>query len=116
MLLSSVFFNDTATTEIYTLSLHDALPIWHILAKIYCDIAIAIGLVGGDRSTAKSREDVPRDRFETTAIVSPLVGRLRIDADHLRDLIIMAKIKCAVFADDTIDRPHACDVIAPSGR
>src|SRR5260370_42654249 len=29
-LLSSFvfFFNDTATTEIYTLSLHDALPIW----------------------------------------------------------------------------------------
>src|SRR3989441_10931731 len=25
------FFNDTATTEIYTLSLHDALPIWLIL-------------------------------------------------------------------------------------
>src|SRR5437899_3434900 len=28
-LISPVFlFNDTATTEIYTLSLHDALPIW----------------------------------------------------------------------------------------
>src|SRR5690348_18024438 len=25
---SSFFFNDTPTTEIYTLSLHDALPIW----------------------------------------------------------------------------------------
>src|SRR5256885_9274153 len=25
------FFNDTATTEIYTLSLHDALPISHVL-------------------------------------------------------------------------------------
>src|SRR3712207_7287378 len=25
------FFNDTATTEIYTLSLHDALPIFHHL-------------------------------------------------------------------------------------
>src|SRR2546430_14735003 len=24
------FFNDTATTEIYTLSLHDALPILHV--------------------------------------------------------------------------------------
>src|SRR2546422_1940379 len=24
------FFNDTATTEIYTLSLHDALPIWFL--------------------------------------------------------------------------------------
>src|SRR2546430_17472600 len=27
LLLLSFFFNDTATTEIYTLSLHDALPI-----------------------------------------------------------------------------------------
>src|SRR5260370_10547161 len=27
------FFNDTATTEIYTLSLHDALPIWHQLSS-----------------------------------------------------------------------------------
>src|SRR5574339_841888 len=27
------FFNDTATTEIYTLSLHDALPIWSKWAK-----------------------------------------------------------------------------------
>src|SRR2546422_7282003 len=26
---SFFFFNDTATTEIYTLSLHDALPIFH---------------------------------------------------------------------------------------
>src|SRR2546422_1741263 len=26
---NSFFFNDTATTEIYTLSLHDALPISH---------------------------------------------------------------------------------------
>jgi len=27
------FFNDTATTEIYTLSLHDALPIWVIASS-----------------------------------------------------------------------------------
>src|SRR2546422_11274888 len=27
------FFNDTATTEIYTLSLHDALPIWALVAR-----------------------------------------------------------------------------------
>src|SRR2546425_13263101 len=31
MLSNLFFFNDTATTEIYTLSLHDALPIWLIL-------------------------------------------------------------------------------------
>src|SRR5256885_16283734 len=28
--ISFFFFNDTATTEIYTLSLHDALPIWPV--------------------------------------------------------------------------------------
>src|SRR5215213_11847132 len=27
------FFNDTATTEIYTLSLHDALPIYRTVAE-----------------------------------------------------------------------------------
>src|SRR5258707_9929582 len=27
------FFNDTATTEIYTLSLHDALPIYYLRAQ-----------------------------------------------------------------------------------
>src|SRR5260221_303680 len=31
--LSFFFFNDTATTEIYTLSLHDALPIWRPTAR-----------------------------------------------------------------------------------
>src|SRR3712207_8375574 len=28
LIICVFFFNDTATTEIYTLSLHDALPIW----------------------------------------------------------------------------------------
>src|SRR3712207_6860194 len=31
-LLFVFFFNDTATTEIYTLSLHDALPIYQLLS------------------------------------------------------------------------------------
>src|SRR5258705_2530811 len=33
LFLSFFFFNDTATTEIYTLSLHDALPIWSCAAR-----------------------------------------------------------------------------------
>src|SRR5256885_11221285 len=40
MSLLFFFFNDTATTEIYTLSLHDALPISLGLAILYL---IAIG-------------------------------------------------------------------------
>src|SRR2546422_11071273 len=35
----SFFFNDTATTEIYTLSLHDALPICVDLDQLAQDVA-----------------------------------------------------------------------------
>src|SRR2546422_8773444 len=35
ILLLLFFFNDTATTEIYTLSLHDALPISHRAARAH---------------------------------------------------------------------------------
>src|SRR5258708_19973481 len=44
------FFNDTATTEIYTLSLHDALPIYDLVfalgpagtGKTYISVALAV--------------------------------------------------------------------------
>ena len=44
------FFNDTATTEIYTISLHDALPIWP--EKRVCLLLITAdrGLAGGMNS------------------------------------------------------------------
>ena len=32
--MNSFFFNYTATTEIYTLSLHDALPICYVLTHV----------------------------------------------------------------------------------
>src|SRR6266496_5127588 len=52
------FFNDTATTEIYTLSLHDALPISAVMAADAGQgrarsIALAGGAVG-DREDRKS--------------------------------------------------------------
>src|SRR2546430_16132770 len=43
---SFFFFNDTATTEIYTLSLHDALPISDMLR----------GYLGSDASPSRGRD------------------------------------------------------------
>src|SRR2546429_5688458 len=43
---SFFFFNDTATTEIYTLSLHDALP---ISVEIVAALADAVVVTGVDR-------------------------------------------------------------------
>src|SRR2546422_723642 len=52
--MPAFFFNDTATTEIYTLSLHDALPISqaaqfsdYVWDHLGCDVAAASGLGGG---------------------------------------------------------------------
>src|SRR3954469_26081007 len=46
------FFNDTATTEIYTLSLHDALPIFAITPRIVAE------------GTPAARTECPRRRSE----------------------------------------------------
>src|SRR5947207_5268789 len=40
------FFNDTATTEIYTLSLHDALPIYVRLDASFCGAHVALASAG----------------------------------------------------------------------
>src|SRR5258705_8951620 len=51
------FFNDTATTEIYTLSLHDALPI--------CDaIDSQLGILGVLRHGARGGRAIERQRSE----------------------------------------------------
>src|SRR2546430_13983213 len=55
------FFNDTATTEIYTLSLHDALPI--------------SGGAGSRRGTPSGLRPRPRSR---RAFALPSAGRHRI--------------------------------------
>src|SRR5688572_32468751 len=57
------FFNDTATTEIYTLSLHDALPIcgaggaWSALGGYYDAWAgnrgTRLAIIGGDRKSTR---------------------------------------------------------------
>src|SRR6266513_742430 len=54
------FFNDTATTEIYTLSLHDALPIRTSAPNASLDLFMRLNLlpglprIGGDRPDRKS--------------------------------------------------------------
>src|SRR3712207_9321709 len=50
------FFNDTATTEIYTLSLHDALPIF--VGRRRRRPAVGLGRPGPDGLGARARRRV----------------------------------------------------------
>src|SRR5437016_11098685 len=52
-MLPVFFFNDTATTEIYTLSLHDALPISEAARK---GTGMRVLLIEDDSATAQSIE------------------------------------------------------------
>src|SRR3712207_9197842 len=54
------FFNDTATTEIYTLSLHDALP---ILAED--EGAAEEGMAGMEMGTPEAGDETPEAGDET---------------------------------------------------
>src|SRR2546422_8550664 len=59
------FFNDTATTEIYTLSLHDALPIWaNALHNVELPLIYA-GLPGKERRAQAARALERVDRKST---------------------------------------------------
>src|SRR3990172_2074420 len=51
--MPSFFFNDTATTEIYTLSLHDALPIFRVEA---CLARVHLGDLGRGHRVAADRQ------------------------------------------------------------
>src|SRR3712207_8430602 len=64
MLVVDFFFNDTATTEIYTLSLHDALP---ICAGQLAGPARARGRAVGPRRGADRRHAVRRARARARA-------------------------------------------------
>src|SRR5258707_4094518 len=61
------FFNDTATTEIYTLSLHDALPIYHHDAKRPRRATVPIRRLPPAARRVRSRgvESETRDRKST---------------------------------------------------
>src|SRR5260370_22575462 len=58
------FFNDTATTEIYTLSLHDALPIWSVVQTWRLEQR-AESPTEGREAVAGVEEGVVRERKES---------------------------------------------------
>src|SRR3712207_6871707 len=90
------FFNDTATTEIYTLSLHDALPIWRRALPRRSE-----GVVVETMADAASHRWEPRPRpRDRTGRVSIQVGpprHLSQDRKSTRLNSSHANISYAVF-------------------
>src|SRR2546427_7984605 len=83
------FFNDTATTEIYTLSLHDALP-------------ISIGM--HVRKVATSREEFTSARITpSTKIVITVKNDIRVNwvrsEEHTSELQSQSNLVCRLLLE-----------------
>src|SRR3712207_8911896 len=103
VVLSLFFFNDTATTEIYTLSLHDALPILHLRLDGFqvlggegaLDVEVVVEAVGDRRADRELRawEEVG-DRLDRKST--------RLNSSH-------ANISYAVFCLKKKNKYLACN-------
>src|SRR2546427_3540512 len=87
---SVFFFNDTATTEIYTLSLHDALP-------IYAQPGEAVGLGEG------ARDHEVRMAPDPLRAVGAQVGRqvlvVRRSEEHTSELQSQSNLVCRLLLE-----------------
>src|SRR5205823_13902590 len=95
---SSFFFNDTATTEIYTLSLHDALPICNVAA-----LPAAVPVGAGPRIGVPRRPAVQDG--ETEQHVIDVCGNRRFprhgprSEEHTSELQSLAYLVCRLLLE-----------------
>src|SRR5260370_31940159 len=84
VLTLTFFFNDTATTEIYTLSLHDALPIYSLALKL--------------AELDKNSPNPPGGEFERNS-AGELTGMLKRSEEHTSELQSHLNIVCRLLLE-----------------
>src|SRR5256885_13068941 len=105
------FFNDTATTEIYTLSLHDALPILPELGPRLFHGTLRLG--------RERRSNVERSEEHTSELQSPcnLVCRLLLEKKKKRLPHLIrsgtSKTRFPFFGSRLTPRTHYTRAIVP---
>src|SRR2546426_9106947 len=84
------FFNDTATTEIYTLSLHDALPI--------CARGVGRAGLGGVRG-GRDRDGIDRHRARRLAERPAAQGHEARSEEHTSELQSPCNLVCRLLLE-----------------
>src|SRR5258708_27372712 len=100
------FFNDTATTEIYTLSLHDALPIYRL------DVGVArLREHEGSKRPAASFDCLLRSEEHTSELQSPdhLVCRLLLEKKKTEYSLECSRVQRSVMSRPTNEDPPTSD-------
>src|SRR5215813_14861199 len=89
------FFNDTATTEIYTLSLHDALPIWPPVSTTWGDYVRPRGSLRRP-SPSTARPDRKSTRLNSSHV------RISYAVFCLKKKKVLLAVALLVAADDAL--------------
>src|SRR2546426_4738957 len=106
MLFSSFFFfNDTATTEIYTLSLHDALPIF--LSGVEVEVPRAGGGVQGARVRVLDLERPDANDWLA-------VNQLTRSEEHTSELQSPCNLVCRLLLEKK-KSPSPAHSVSPAG-
>src|SRR2546430_11581835 len=104
--LTFFFFNDTATTEIYTLSLHDALPIYNICSASVGDKeATAAGSRASVLAAVADPPEASPNRGGTENTNSNRIAVMRFVAfrseEHTSELQSQSNLVCRLLLEKT---------------
>src|SRR5438270_7815710 len=86
------FFNVTATTEIYTLSLHDALPIWRVWTRCSTRSASTTrgrGSCSRSRRSWRSEEHTSELQSQSNLVCRLLLEKKKHNIDDQRGLPLL---------------------------
>src|SRR5690606_39327814 len=106
--LSSFFFNDTATTEIYTLSLHDALPICPFaplgtlaasIARLSCDDVANLAVIARERSEEHTSELQSRENLVCRLLLEKKKKKKNKKNVRINDVQARDTITCSELYD-----------------
>src|SRR3712207_7256800 len=89
------FFNDTATTEIYTLSLHDALPISLAPKKMKTAMRMRKGLLKNPRTKKLIAKSWPIEEEISVALTGPR----RRSEEHTSELQSRQYLVCRLLLE-----------------
>src|SRR5256885_10370927 len=111
------FFNDTATTEIYTLSLHDALPIYQVVERTDrgAQVRRRRRRVHATLARGVERLRLGEGPLERGAVARPRDHRLRSE-EHTSELQSPCNLVCRLLLEKKKNAPPLATLQAPIQR
>src|SRR2546430_12308097 len=89
------FFNDTATTEIYTLFLHDALPIWKV-GEVKPRITRRAIVQNGARGATRSEEHTSELQSQSNLVCRLLLEKKKKNTNQILSTINTTVVTCTI--------------------